>query len=387
MLLDETNDYTLRRQGRFLFAALRRPHRVLSTCPVNGGLREDLACIANHQSCEAIDHPIDRHKSAKAMTMGPVDYHEFICTESGLPPATTALMSTAANMQCAVLARAIHGDLAVRVVATAGVLGNATRAGDPAGWHETPSGSVRVDGAVAGTSPAETRAGTIVILAFINRPCTPGCLVRASTIITEAKSTALLDLRMPSLQSPGLATGTGTDQLAIAAPLAEEGDWERHWAGSHNTLGALLGRATHDAVSRSLLLQNGLCPELRRTVCGALGRHGCDEDKLRALAKTELDAELSRLFIGNLQAVIHDPQAASAAYCLAESVDLARAGVLHEEVVREAILNQAALLAAASALKPVRFAEFREILGRRKDLDPGTLAALAVILGFAHKWT
>ena len=41
MLLDETDHYTLRRQGRFLTAAFKRPHRVLSTCRVNGGLRED----------------------------------------------------------------------------------------------------------------------------------------------------------------------------------------------------------------------------------------------------------------------------------------------------------------------------------------------------------
>nr|VFJ70958.1 MAG: Adenosylcobinamide amidohydrolase [Candidatus Kentron sp. FW] len=294
-------------------------------------------------------------------------------------------MGTAANMQCAVLSRATHGELTVHVAATAGVLGNATRAGDPAGWHETPSGSVRVEKNGTGT-PGEPHAGTIVILAFIGRSCTPGCLVRASTMITEAKSTALLDLRMPSLQSAGLATGTGTDQLAIVAPLAEEGQWERRWAGSHNTLGQLLGRATHDAVTRCLFLQNGLCPELRRSVVGALGRHGCNEEKLRALAETELDGDSARLFINNLEATIHDPQTATAAYCLAESVDLARSGVLHKEVVQEAILNQAALLAATTALKPERFSEFREILGKREESEPGTMAALAVVLGFARKW-
>ena len=384
MLLDETDNHTLHRKGRFLFAALKKPHRVLSTCPVNGGLREDLAFIANHQSCEAVGHAVNRHGAV--MGMDPVNYHRLACAESGLPPATTALMGTAANMQCAVLSRAIHGELTVRVAATAGVLGNATRAGDPAGWHETPNGSVQMERSGTGTL-SEPHAGTIVVLAFIGRPCTPGCLIRASTLITEAKSTALLDLRIPSLQSPGLATGTGTDQLAVASPLAEDGGWERRFAGSHNTLGQLLGRATHDAVTRCLLLQNGLCSELRRSVVGALGRHGCDEDKLCARAKTELDGDSARLFISNLEAIIHDPQTATAAYCLAESVDLARAGVLHQEVVREAILNQAALLAATTALKPEWFSEFRKILGKREALGPGDMAALAVVLGFARKWT
>lgn len=379
MLLDETDRYILRRQGRFLFAAFEQPHRVLSTCPINGGLREDLTHIANHQSCEGVAHYI-------ALGVEPNVRHAAACAEAQLPPSTTALMSTAANMQCAVVARAAYADLAVRVVATAGVLGNATRAGDPAGWHEWQGGSVRVERPVADAPPAEAGAGTIVTLAFINQPCTPACLVKAATMVTEGKSAAVLDLRMPSLQSSGLATGTGTDQLAIAAPLENAGNWARHWAGSHNTLGELLGRATHEAVTRCLLLQNGLCPELRRTVCGALGRHGCDEATLRACAEAELDPDLARLFVANLPALAHDPQSAAAAYCMAESVDLAHAGILHSEVVREATLNQAALLAATVAVQPGRFAEFRATLETRQGVDPGVLAALAVVWGFAHKW-
>jgi adenosylcobinamide amidohydrolase len=379
MLLDETDHYTLRRQGRFLVAAFKRPHRVLSTCRVNGGLREDLTHIANHQSCEGVAHSL-------AMGLKPDAAHAVACAEAHLPPAATALMSTAANMQCAVVTRETYAELTVQVVATAGVLGNATRAGDPAGWHERPGGSVRVERPVADAPPPEAGSGTIVTLAFINQPCTPACLVKAATMVTEGKSAAVLDLRMPSLQSPGLATGTGTDQLAIAAPLENADAWARHWAGSHNTLGELLGRATHDAVTRCLLLQNGLCPELRRTVCGALGRHGCDEAALRACAEAELDAESARLFTANLLALIHDPQSAAAAYCLAESVDLARAGILHPEVAREAVLNQAALLAATVAVQPERFAEFRAALGARRDAEPGALAALAMVWGFARKW-
>jgi adenosylcobinamide amidohydrolase len=77
----------------------------------------------------------------------------------------------------------------------------------------------------------------------VSQPCTPACLVQESTLVTEGKSAAVLDLPMPSLQSPWLATGTGTDPIAIAAPVAREGEWERHWGGIHNTLGELLVRA------------------------------------------------------------------------------------------------------------------------------------------------
>ncbi|AFL73650.1 adenosylcobinamide amidohydrolase [Thiocystis violascens] len=392
MRLEETDRYLLSRHGRYLTAELRRPHRVLSTCRINGGLREDLTHIANHQSGEGVAHVVRKGHDLGA---GLDAYHRAACASGQLPPASTALMATAANMQCAVLARADHADLSVSVAATAGVLGNATRAGDPAGWHEHRDGSRPLGGedgqdcpvqAAAAIAPPEAGAGTIVTLVFVNQPCTPACLVRAATLVTEGKSAAVLDLRMPSLQSGRLATGTGTDQLAIAAPLARADDWERHWAGSHNTLGELLGRATHEAVTRCLLLQNGVCAELRRTLCGALGRHGCDEPTLLELAHGELDAADANCFERNLLALVHDPLSAAAAYGLAEILDLTRTGVLHAEAAREAILNQAALLAAAVAVTPEHFGHFRVLLQARQELPPGRLAALAVVKGFERKW-
>ena len=63
-----------------------------------------------------------------------------------------------------------------------------------------------------------------------------------------------------------------------------------------------------------------------------------------------------------------------------------RVGVLHAEVAREAILNQAALLASAVAVAPGLYPELREGLRQRADLPPGRLAALAVVMGFARKW-
>jgi adenosylcobinamide amidohydrolase len=388
MLLHEDDEYQIERDGRFLRATLKRPHRVLSNCYVNGGLREDLTHICNHQSSEGSGHA-SRHQLVAAMGLDA--YHDQACEEAGVPAATTALLSTAANMQCAVLAEASQEELTVRVVATAGVLGNATRAGDAAGWHETAGGNRKIGTETrTGTSEhaAKGHGGTIVTMAFINRPCTPATLVRAATMVTEGKSVAVLDLRMPSLQSSGLATGTGTDEIAIVAPLTiGKGDWERRWAGSHNSLGELLGRTTRDAVRRCLLLQNGVCAELRRSVCGALGRHGCNEEALRRCARTELPSDAADLFERNLLALIHDPQSAAAAYCLAEGIDLAEAGILHREVAREAILNQAALLAASVAVQPDRFAEFRRELQTHQGSDPGSLAALAMIRGFSAKWS
>jgi len=48
MLLHENEHYALERNGHFLRATLKRPHRVLSNCHVNSGLCEDLTHICNH---------------------------------------------------------------------------------------------------------------------------------------------------------------------------------------------------------------------------------------------------------------------------------------------------------------------------------------------------
>lgn len=76
---------------------------------------------------------------------------------------------------------------------------------------------------------------------------------------------------------------------------------------------------------------------------------------------------------------------AAAAYGLAAILDLTRTGVPHAEVAREAMLNQAALLAAAVAVAPEDFSQFRALLQDRRELPPGQLAALAVVKGFARK--
>ena len=99
--------------------------------------------------------------------------------------------------------------LAVTAAVTAGVEGNATAAGEPATWRETETGMQKV--------PAY--AGTINTMLLINRPLTPAALARVVVTMTEGKSAALHRLAVPSRLHVDLATGTGTDQYCIAAPL------------------------------------------------------------------------------------------------------------------------------------------------------------------------
>ena len=54
--LVDVEEFELSRKGRFLIARLKSPHRVLTTSFVNGGEREGVTHIVNHQSGEGASH-------------------------------------------------------------------------------------------------------------------------------------------------------------------------------------------------------------------------------------------------------------------------------------------------------------------------------------------
>ena len=108
----------------------------------------------------------------------------------------------------------------VQVVATVG-LGNAERIG-----HRRP--------------PREGY-GTINIAVLIAAGLTETAMIEALSIIAEARTAALIDAALPV--PGGLATGTGTDCIALACDPGEIG-----FCGLHTALGEALGRAVHGAV-------------------------------------------------------------------------------------------------------------------------------------------
>ncbi len=221
--LREATTFTLHRRSRFLIAELSEEHLVLSTSVKGGGQQRALRYLVNHQSCEATHH-LERHDLIKGM--GQEAYHDLVCGEIGLPADEVALLGTAANMNyAAVVVREDRG-LEVTAAVTAGVQGNAACAGDPAGWRENEAGWEKVN-------------GTINTLLLINRPLTVGAMARAVVTMTEAKSAALQRLAVRSLYSGDPATGTGTDQFAIAAPV--HGAAPLTSASPHVKLGELIG--------------------------------------------------------------------------------------------------------------------------------------------------
>ena len=83
--------------------------------------------------------------------------------------------------------------------------------------------------------------GTINLVVLIDLGLTPSAMIEALTIATQARTLAVLQagVQLPS----GLATGTGTDCIALAADQGQLA-----YAGLHTDLGCQIGRAVHDAV-------------------------------------------------------------------------------------------------------------------------------------------
>jgi adenosylcobinamide amidohydrolase len=301
-------------------------------------------------------------------------YHDTVCAEVGLPPERTALMGTAANMNYAVVTTRVDPSAAVTAVVTAGVQGNATCAGDPAAWRETGAGMESV--------PAY--AGTINTMLLIDRPVTAAVLSSIVMTMTEGKSAALQRLSVPSRYSPDLATGTGTDQFTVAAPL--DGGPPLRSASTHVKLGELVGVAMRDGVVEALRWQNGLEASYTRGVFHALGRYGLTEATFFDDIAGFLDAPNLELLRKNSKAALFEPMVGAAAHAFAAVLDRVRHGTLPPSVAGDATIQQAATLSASLAARPDRWPEFRATLHAGASGDPKRLVLAAIALGWSEKW-
>jgi adenosylcobinamide amidohydrolase len=361
----------VRRYGRFVVADLAEPCLVLSTSARNGGQAGDVRHIVNHQSCEGSGHT---ERARLIADRGQEAYHDGVCDELGLPRDATVVMGTAANMQYAAVSTRQDEDVTVAAVVTAGVQTNATCAGDPAGWRETSNGAAQ----------AAAVAGTINTILLVNRPLTPAALARTAVTMTEAKSAALQRLAVPSCYSSDLATGTGTDQFCIAAP--NRGDRPLTSASPHMKFGEIVGLAVRDATAEALRWQNGLEASYTRSIFHALGRYGIRELTIFDELGARMPAGDLELLRRNAKAVFYEPLAGAAAHATATVLDRVRHGTLPESVARDALVQQAATLAASVSAQPDRWVEFRKQLHASGASDPKMLILDALALGWSEKW-
>ncbi len=366
-----TPEYRTIRSGRFLITELLVPHRVLSTSSRNGGQTESLRYLVNHQSCEGTDH---RERHAQITGVGPESYHNEVCREIEIDGDQAAVMGTAANMNYAAVAQHRDQTTFVTAVVTAGVQGNAACAGDPATWRETETGWEK----------APTVGGTINTVLLFNHSLTEGALARSVITMTEAKTAALQQLAIASLYSRDLATGTGTDQFCVGAPL--DAGKPLTSTSPHAKLGELIGLAVKDATLEALRWQNGLEFSMTRSIFHALGRYGLDEPSFATNLAPLLTERNLELLKKNFKSIVYEPKVAAVAYAIAAILDRIRYGTLPASSARDIFRQQAATLATNLSAKPDSWPHF---YGELSDADPdqpvrAILSAIA--LGWSSKW-
>ncbi|NTW49470.1 MAG: adenosylcobinamide amidohydrolase, partial [Chlorobiales bacterium] len=276
MRLGAYDDVELHRKEKIIVVKFLKPHRVISTCQVNGGVRDDLDCMFNHQACEPSGH---FRQSLKAAVSNPHEYHKQLSKACQISE-NSASLATAANMNNAAIEVETFDGLRVIAICTGGVETNAGRAGDPATFYEK-------DGAFHSLHNAELpQHGTINIMVVINREVSEGAMVKAISIATEAKVAALQELAVNSRYSDGLATGTGTDQIGIACSLT--GNKPLTNTGKHSKLGELIGKSVKRAVKNTLALQNSLTPHGQCSVKVHIERFGASKSSIKQSVSNHL---------------------------------------------------------------------------------------------------
>jgi adenosylcobinamide amidohydrolase len=368
------------REDKIIYAKFLHPHQVLSTCRVAGGLRDDIDIVYNHQSCEPAGH---MHDGTRTIIDDPWGYRQKICDHHGLPADACATLGTAANMNHAAFVTHVFRDLQVVAVCTGGVEANAGRAGDPAAYMETADGFQQVPPHKMLPGP-----GTINTMILISKPLTAGTMARVIMTATEAKSAALQELAVNSRYSAGLATGTGTDQIAVAAQNGEEPPLTS--AGKHAKLGELIGRSVLSAVKQTLANQNSLTPAGQCSAKIHLERFGVNREELKTMVCAHLSEAKAELLRQNFIGVERDPVTVAAIAAMVHLQDKFTWGILPDACWGDVMGAHAAQVACAVCGDYHRLVEFRRSLGTvRQEHTLQSFVALvcrALAMGFEQKW-
>ena len=222
--------FIIERNPDCVHVAFRQPRKVISSAVYNGGLIE-----ANH----IVNLKVPKY--AKPIKF-PGKVVESYCLDADMK-GTTVGMITAASMDSLCIRHASQQSVDLTVLVTVS-LSHPLSAGDCADYRIM--------------SHQKIDPGTINIIVVTSAILSASAMVEAMMIVTEAKVAALEELKVKSSISDRIATGTGTDNVAIAMG---EGPEEIIYCNKQVLFGEMLGSLVIDAVKTSIrwdLIENPL---------------------------------------------------------------------------------------------------------------------------------
>lgn len=306
--------HTVRRGQDTLWIQFESDRIIACTSPLQGGIHRGLRSIFNHTMPYA--------DTAQDLPGGSLEnYLQQVATANGLDPQTSAGLLTAADMDNCSVQHLSFRQLEVWSVITAGVDHNGGRAGDPAGYFEREG-------------QFYTAPGTINILLTINANLPPETLLKCMITATEAKAAALQELMAPSLYSTGIATGSSTDGIIVAADPAAR--FTLTDAGQHSKLGELIGRTTKTGVKKALELENEFNATRQLSALARLNRFGVDENHLWQRARQDHPGLDELQYMDALQRAARDPAVVAVCAALLHLQDELHWGLLPQKHMLEA---------------------------------------------------
>lgn len=309
MLLELPAGEKVYRQGCSIVLKLPVGRSTLTTSWFNGGYREDLECIINNQIPRGV-------KKGEELEGGDVSaYLSLLASKLGFDPSKSSGMLTAANMKnVAIISKGFRG-LEVTAIVTGGVEINGGRVGDPASYYQENGNHFPINGTI----------NTIIV---INANLPEYTMSRVIMTATEAKTVALQELMVPSRYSQGIATGSGTDMIAVVSDMTSS--LKLTDAGKHSRLGELIGKCVIEATKKALERQSELTPISQRNMLLRLERFGVDEAYCWKVASHMAGENRKMRFLKDLRELALNPSLVAATSAITHMFDEVSWGLLPE---------------------------------------------------------
>ncbi|MBQ6138996.1 MAG: adenosylcobinamide amidohydrolase [Methanobrevibacter sp.] len=313
---------------------------------LNGGYNEDLSAVFNHQLSQ---ENIDKYGDGGILDFLN-DLSADFFNDLDLRSDMLSGLITSADMNSYSIACENYRDIEVIAITTAGARVNAVSAGDLASYYEI-NADYRYD-----LNDAESinqnsnqsnnqnfnqnpnKPGTINTILLINTRLDESSLLLAEMIAVEAKAVALRDLMVSSNYSNEIATGTGTDGIAIFSNMDSENFTDN--VSKHAKIGELIGKVVIDSIKDALAKLQWLTPTYQLNALVRLDRfqYNLDDFYNNYLPNhIKMDAEDDkREFIVSLIEVSKNPELVSYVSLIIHLLDQYKSGLLSKKTVLKA---------------------------------------------------
>ena len=299
---------------------------------LNGGYSEDLSAVFNHQLSQ---ENIDKYGDG-----GILDFLKDLSTDFydclDLRSKKLSGLITSADMDHYSIACEKYRDIEVIAISTAGVRVNAVSAGDIASYYEINGEyDFDMDNNNKDIYQNPNKPGTINTILLINSKLDESSLLLAELIAVEAKAVALRELMTSSNYSNEIATGTGTDGIAIFSNMDSKNTIEN--VSKHAKIGELIGKAVIASIKESLAKLQWLTPSYQLNALIRLDRFQYNledfyKNYLPNFIKME-DEKDKRNFIISLIEVSKNPELVANVSLIIHLIDQYRVGLLSKKTV------------------------------------------------------